>query len=241
MGTHSSTPVEAISFDLDDTLVQYKRSPGEVLQVSFDRLGLEPLFPVEQYYDRYDKFAERCDSMDELRAECFATLAAENGYESQLGRDVTDVFSDERDQSNVELLPSAERVLTTLSQDYQLAIVTNGAQDAQRQKIDAVNLEQWIDKVVIAGHETQPKPDPEPFYRVVQSLNTTPATTVHVGDSLETDIAGATAAGLDSVWISETTETRRFGPTYQINSLVDLLSLPWRSSSPSKSASSTCE
>ena len=226
MGTHD-TFAKAITFDLDNTLVQYERSPGTVLQATFDRLGLEPIFSVEQYYDRYDEFAERCDSMNQLRTECFATLAAENGYESQLGRDVADVFSDERDQSRVELLPSAERVLSTLSQDYQLAIVTNGAQDAQWQKIDAVNLEQWVDKVVIAGHETPPKPDPEPFHHVVQSLHTTPATTVHVGDSLETDIAGATAAGLDSVWISEASETRELEPTFRVNSLGDLLPLPW--------------
>lgn len=239
MDTQSRTSVEAISFDLDDTLVQYKRSPGEVLQATFDRLGLEPLFSVEQYYNRYDEFAERCDSMDELRAECFATLAVENGYESQLGRDVADAFSDERDQSNVELLPSAERVLNTLSDEYQLAIITNGAEDAQRQKIDAVDLEQWIDEVVIAGHETPPKPDQEPFHKVVQSLNTTAATTVHVGDSLKTDIAGATAAGLDSVWISKTTETREFRPTYRVDSLADLLPLLWDNISPSENESGT--
>lgn len=222
-----SRHVDAISFDLDDTLVQYERSPGEVLQASFDALGLEPIFSVEQYYARYDEFAERCDSMDELRAECFAALAAENGHESQLGRNVAAAFSEERDQSNVELLPGAERVLEKASQEHQLAIVTNGARDAQRQKIAAVNLDRWVDTVVIAGHEAPPKPDPEPFEHVLQSLNATPATTVHVGDSLETDIAGANAAGLDSVWVSEATDQREFEPTYHVGSLGELWPLPW--------------
>lgn len=235
MGNNSRKHVEAISFDLDNTLLRYRRSPGEVLQAAFDRLGLDPLFPVEQYYARYDEFAETCDSMDELRSECFAALAAENGYESHLGREVAEAFSDERDQSNVELLPAAERVLGKLSQENQLAIVTNGAQDAQQQKIDAVNLDRWVDAVVIAGHDTPPKPDPEPFDRAMQSLNTAPERTVHVGDSLETDIAGATAAGLDSVWISETSETREFDPTYRVESLDALWPLPWNSPTPFES------
>ncbi|WP_121744701.1 HAD family hydrolase [Natronorubrum halophilum] len=227
METPGNKRVEAISFDLDNTLVRYERSPGDVLQATFDKHGFEPIFSVEQYYARYDEFAETCDSMNELRSECFASLASENGYESQLGRDIAKAFSNERDQSNVELLPAADRILETLSREYRLAIVTNGAQDAQQQKISAVNLERWIDTVVIAGHDTPPKPSPESFRRVTRSLNAAPATTVHVGDSLETDIAGATAAGLDSVWISEDAPTREFDPTYRVDSLGDLFPSPW--------------
>lgn len=235
MGTHGRDRVEAITFDLDDTVLRYERSPGEVLRATFDRLDLDPIFSVEAYYARYDEFAETCDSMDELRAECFATLAVENGYERGLGREVAATFSEERDQSNVRLLPGAERVLEAASKDHRLAIVTNGARDAQEQKIAAVNLERWIDAVVVAGHDTPPKPDPEPFDRVVRSLDVTPATTVHVGDSLETDVAGATAAGLDAVWVSEPTETRGVDPTYRVDSIGDLWPLPWRNGSASGS------
>ena len=72
--------------------------------------------------------------MDQLRSECFAALTAENGCERQLGKDVAEVFSNERDQSNVEFFPSVTRLLDKLAQEYKLAIVTNGAQDAQQQK-----------------------------------------------------------------------------------------------------------
>nr|WP_239641858.1 HAD-IA family hydrolase [Haloterrigena salina] len=204
--------------------MQYKRSPGEVLQTSFEILGTEPLFSVEEYYARYDEFAEKCNSMNELRSECFAALADENGYERQLGRALADTFSDERDQTNVELLPSVSRVLNELNREYQLAIVTNGAPDAQQQKIDAVNLDRWIDTIVIAGHGVPPKPDPEPFERAIQSLNATPATVVHVGDSLETDIAGASAAGLDSIWISVSNSSEEYIPSHRIKSIDRLLS-----------------
>ncbi len=214
--------VEAISFDLDDTLIRYERSPGELLRVCFSHLDLEPIFSVEEYYARYDEFAETCDSMAELRSECFATLAAENGYERQLGKDVAAVFDDERDQSNVTLLPSAARLLDELAREYRLAIVTNGTRDAQQRKIEAVSLDRWVEAIVIAGHETPPKPAPEPFTRAVTSLDATVATTVHVGDSLATDIGGATAAGLDSIWVSESTDTRGYDPTVQVQSLDDL-------------------
>lgn len=217
--------IEAILFDLDDTLVEYERSPGELLRTSFEIAGSEPLFSVEEYYARYDEFAEKHGSMDELRAECFAALADENGYERQLGREVADAFGGERDQANVELLPSVARVLTELGRKYRLATVTNGAPDAQRQKINAVSLERWIDTIVVAGRDVPPKPAPEPFERAIQSLDATPATAVHVGNSLETDVAGAAAAGLDTVWIPDTDDAGEPAPTYRLDSIDGLLSL----------------
>lgn len=220
-------PTEAVLFDLDNTLVEYKRSPGEVLQASFEMLEHDPLFSVEEYYARYDEFASKCGSMEELRSECFAMLAAENGYERRHGKDVAETFQNERDQSNVELLPSVAHVLDELSREYQIAIVTNGAKDAQQQKIDAVNLERWIDTAVIAGYDVPPKPDPAPFECAVQSLDATPSTAMHIGDSLETDIAGATAAGLDSVWVSDSNDILGYDPTCQVDSIKEILLLPW--------------
>lgn len=226
--------IEAILFDLDDTLVQYERSPGEVLQRSFELVGCGPLFSVEEYYSRYDEFAEQYDSMDALRSACFAALAEANGNDRQLGRDVAETFSEERDQTRVELLPEVGHVLPELSRAYRLAIVTNGAADAQRQKIDAVNLHQWVDTVVVAGHETPPKPDTAPFEQAIDSIDATPATAVHVGDSLETDIVGAASAGLDSVWISASDSTGEHTPTHRIESVGELLSLPWVTGSSSR-------
>lgn len=218
--------VEAVTFDLDGTLLRYERSPGTVLERAFERAGVDPLFPVEEYYARYDEFAERSGSMDELRSACFATLAAENGHPKGLGREVAAAFADERDQSNVELLPGVAGVLEELSREVRLGIVTNGARDAQRTKIEAVGLKRWIDAVVVAGAETPPKPNSRPFERALRALETAPAAAVHVGDSLETDVAGAAAAGIDSVWVSEAPDARGHEPTYRVDSVADLCPLP---------------
>lgn len=225
MNPSSIESFDAISFDLDGTLIRYERSPGEVLRASFDRLGIEPIFSVDEYVARFDEFADTADSMADLRADCFGALASENGYERGLGREVAAVFCDERDQSRVELVPGAGSLLDELAREHQLAIVTNGARDAQRAKIDAVSLDQRVEAVVIAGHDAPPKPDPEPFERALQSLDAAPATAVHIGDSLETDIAGASAAGLASIWVSERTDTGCYDPTVRVDALGELRSL----------------
>ncbi|WP_323174668.1 HAD family hydrolase [Natrialba sp. PRR66] len=221
MRTDSPGAIEAVTLDLDGTLLRYERSPGTVLEVAFERAGVDPLFSADEYYARYDEFAERNDSMDDLRSDCFAVLAAENGYARRLGRVVAAAFSDERDQSNVELLPGAARALKELGREHRLAVVTNGTRDAQHRKIDAVGLERWIDTVV-AGHDAPPKPEPERFERAVRALDATPTTAIHVGNSLETDVAGASAAGLESVWLSDCAETGGYEPTYRIEPIGEI-------------------
>ena len=214
--------VEAITFDLDGTLLKYERSPGEVLQQAYKQCGIEPIFPVEDYYARYDEFAEEYDSQERLRAECFAALAAEHGVDPERGRAVATAFTDERDQSRVEFLSDAERVLTAASDRYQTAIITNGAADAQRQKIEAIGIDDHVETVVVAGAECPPKPGVEPFEQALTRLDVDPARAVHVGDTPETDVAGANATGMGSILIGEDSATD-IEPTAQSPSTAELL------------------
>ncbi|MXR50919.1 HAD-IA family hydrolase [Halovenus sp. WSH3] len=220
--------ISAVTFDLDNTLLEYERSPGEVLQRAYENLGVDPLFPVSEYYDRYDEFAAKYDSMTTLREECFATLASERGHEPERGRAVAREFEAERDQSRVAFVAGAERVLSVASDRYRTAIITNGAADAQRKKLAALGLGERVDAVVVAGAECPPKPSPKPFERALATLGVEPSTAVHVGDSLETDVAGANAVGAASVWIGEG-DPDRFDPIATVGSTQELLDLPWLS------------
>ena len=65
------------------------------------------------------------------------------------------------------------------------------------------------------------KPDPEPFKRVVESFGVA-AGTVFVGNSIEVDVAGVAATGLDSAWlpVKETASERT--PTYRVDRLGEV-------------------
>jgi len=217
--------LETILFDLDNTLVTYERPPGEVLKSAFDAVGCERLFPVSQYYARYDEFIQQHDSLADARAACFAVLAEEHGYDARLGRTVAAAFDSERDQSRTEFLPGAETVLEALSRTYRIGVVTNGARDTQRTKVESVGLDRWVDTVVVAGDEIPAKPSPEPIRRAVHALDGAVATTVHVGDSPESDVAAAEAAGVESVLISDGGRSPEFEPTHTIDSIDELPSL----------------
>ena len=227
-----SDPVRAVLFDLDDTLVRYRRSSETLLRESFAAVDIEPIFPVEAYYDRFREFADATESVAELRSACFAALCADRGRDPDLGRAVADAYAAERDHRDVEWLPGARDTLEALSDRHRIGVVTNSPRDAARQKIAAAGVDEYAETAVFAGHDTPSKPAVEPFRRALGALEADPERAVHVGDSIESDVAGANGAGLQSVLLAadgkyDTGSDGPNAPDYRITSLSALRSLPW--------------
>lgn len=222
--------VDTVLFDIDDTICEYRRSGAELLALAFDRQGVEPFFDVNEYYNRYDTLIETTDSVEMLRAECFAAIAEEHGRDPELGRAIASTYATERNHRNVRPLPGSREAITSLSRDYRLGIVTNGPPDTQAKKLDEIGVADAFEVVIHAGYDAPAKPDPEPFYRALSALDTTPESAVHVGNSLPSDVAGAQAAGLKAVWLSDGTNLRAepdHVPEYTLDSLSDLNERPW--------------
>jgi len=222
-----STATRAVLFDVDNTICEYRRSTPELLPVAFERAGEEPFFTVEEYWDRYAEYLERVDRMDELRERCFVALAEAHGVEPDAGRRVAEAYETARDHANVRFLEGMPEVLDRLSDRYRLAAVTNGPEDAQSKKLDALGVDQF-ERVVFAGFETPAKPDPTPFERALAAVDAAPSEAVFVGNSLEADVAGAHAAGLEAAWVRDGPVPEE-GPTpeYVLETPADLLDRPW--------------
>jgi len=193
--------IEAVLFDLDDTLAVYRRGQAELLAASFERAGVEPFFDAETYVERYDEYyGDGGVAVDQLRERCFTAICRELERDPQLGRELARHYAEERDQANVRYREGADAALSRIGGDVSIAVVTNGDEAMQRTKLDALGLRGQVNQVVYGGVETAPKPDPEPFERALAALNVPADRAVHVGNSLSTDVAGAHAAGLRSVW-----------------------------------------
>jgi len=220
--------IDAVTLDLDDTLVEYERPSSEVLAVAFEHADVEELFTASDYFARFDDFIEPGITVERLRSNCFAAIAEARGHDPELGRAVADEFALERDQSRVRFLPGARAALDALAAAHRLAIVTNGAPEMQRQKLAAVGLDEWVDEVVYAGYDLPAKPRPEAFHHVLDRLGVTPERAAHVGNSLDSDVRGAKAAGLTAVWVpADPAVTPDPVPDYAFESLADLREPPW--------------
>ena len=218
--------VDTVLFDIDDTLCAYRRSGAAVLAAAFEVAGVEPFFAIEDYYDRYSGFVDRTDSIRELRAACFAAIADERGRDHDRGRAVAAAYADERDQWAVDALPGAREAVDRLAADHRLGVVTNGAPEMQAKKLAVIDLDNAFEVVVHAGYDAPAKPDPAPFRRALDALDADPGSTVHVGNSLTSDVPGAQAAGLQAAWLADGS-TPDPEPEYTLDSMTDLHEPPW--------------
>lgn len=107
-----------------------------------------------------------------------------------------------------------------------LALVTNGAADVQRDKVDALGLVDWLDAIVISSEVGTAKPDRRLFDRALEELAVRRGNVWHVGDNLITDVGGAQRAGIPAVWLNRLGLTRAQDqpqPDLEIRSLHELV------------------
>ena len=84
---------------------------------------------------------------------------------------------------------------------HQLGALSNAAVEYQALKLAAVGL--VADVPMLVGVDTLGvgKPDPRVFVEACRRLGTEPGRTVYVGDELDIDARGASAAGLHGIWL----------------------------------------
>jgi HAD superfamily hydrolase (TIGR01549 family) len=126
------------------------------------------------------------------------------------------------------LYDDAREVVGQLTGRLPLALITNGAADTQREKLKALAIESYFDSVVVSGEHGVAKPDAAIFRHALDALGVAPDEALHVGDSLEADVAGALNAGLTAVWLNRHGEERDAShpaPHHEITSLTELLHL----------------
>ncbi|MFJ8432808.1 HAD family hydrolase [Kitasatospora sp. NPDC094019] len=101
-------------------------------------------------------------------------------------------------------LPGVPEALAALrAAGWPIAVVTNGSTDIQRAKLTRTGLLPAVDAVVVSEEAGTRKPAPEIFHLAAARLGRTlTPTDWMVGNNPATDIRGAHATGLHSIWIT---------------------------------------
>jgi putative hydrolase of the HAD superfamily len=142
----------------------------------------------------------------------------------ELARELGEFFRADRKHRHL-VFPESHAVLQQLRSRVKLGMITNGASDIQREKIEGSGLAGYFDAILVSGEEGFGKPKPEIFRLAIDRLGVDEASAVMVGDSLARDIAGAAAVGIRSVWVNRmgSKATDRFpAPDAEMSDLVGL-------------------
>lgn len=123
-----------------------------------------------------------------------------------------------------DLLPGARELLEELTPDATLALVSNGIGEVAAAKIARLDLDRYFGAIVVSGDVGTSKPHPEIFDIVFDRLGQPhKSTTLMIGDSLTSDIAGGINYGIDTCWYApDSPPTATSDATYRVGSLGEI-------------------
>jgi len=223
--------------DFDDTLYDTHGNAVIALRETFEAFRLDRYFPDPQvFYDTYwtanidlwSRYSKGEITRDYLIIERFRRpLNVGVGLEvtEQLCLDIGDKFLDFC-STKPGVVEGAHELMDYLRRrDYRMHMTSNGFHEVQYKKLAACGLKDYFDTVILSEDAGANKPSKQFFDYAFQLSGASPATTLMIGDNLQTDILGALSAGLDAMlfnrWDVEPTDIPQ-APTYVVSSLNEI-------------------
>jgi putative hydrolase of the HAD superfamily len=201
-----------VFFDATDTLLRVRGSVGAVYAPVAARHGLQAT-PVE--IDRAFRAAiasappaafpeARTDEIPALERRWWRDVVQRTfepfGAFPRFAAFFDEVFELFRGTAAWELLPGARETLAALAvQGRRLGIVSE-MDGRLHDALAAFQLDSLFDAVALSTREGAVKRDGGLFHRALELARASPARSAHAGDSLESDVEGARAAGLTAIY-----------------------------------------
>jgi len=223
--------IKAISFDVDDTLWDFKTVMTRALKITLNELHkLDPtaaqLLDIERLIqirlDVFERLKGIETNLERLRLEAFKeSLASIGRRNDEIAKRLNDVYFQNR-FTDIGLYDDVLPTLNTLRTQFILGILSNGNSYPEKCGLDGI----FSFTVFSQDHRIE-KPDPRLFAIAAEQAGCRLDELLHVGDSIETDIAGAVAADVRSVWLNRhnAANSTSFIPNYEIPSLRNLLEI----------------
>jgi putative hydrolase of the HAD superfamily len=208
------TPLpRALLFDLDDTIVRESAGGEDLWAEMCDafaaRAGVSPAALHAAVLSARDWFWG--DGAREKRGrlampwarravaeEAFRRLGLRNLADAHA---LGDAFTRTRSE-RMQFFAGARETLQELrARGHQLALITNGGAEFQREKIERFCLAPLFDVVLVEGEIGFGKPDPRIFARALRALGAEPRDALMTGNDLHSDVLGAKRAGVRAAWV----------------------------------------
>ena len=212
-------PIRAILFDLFDTLVDLEMEALPEVTINGARVrstyGILHRVLADLASIGFDDFALRLREVDRERARLqregreYPTLERFGELVRRLGIDdpLLPARLTEAHMGQIvrcaRYQPEHPGILSRLRKRYVIGICSNFSHTPTAvHTLEQAGLLPHLDAIVISEEAGWRKPRPEIFLEALRRLDVAPGESVHVGDRLDADVAGAAALGMRTVWLT---------------------------------------
>lgn len=221
--------IKVISFDGDMTLWDFNKVMRHSLSLALEELRRR--VPNQASSDlTIDKMIEIRNSVaaelsgkvfniEDIRFHAFKRTVESIGYADDALAAKLNVLYLKHRFEDIELYPDVIPILDILRSDFSIGLLSNGNGYPER-----CGLPDRFNFVVFSQDVGVEKPHAGIFHAACRNAGCDPCELMHIGDSLESDVAGANGIGAVSVWLNRDAKQNESGivPDYEIRSLTEL-------------------
>ena len=224
--------------DFDDTLYDTHGNAVIALGETFRAFRLDRYFDNPQvFYDAYwmanidlwSRYSKGEITRDYLIVERFRRPLSEgkgNEITEKLCLEMSDRFLDYC-SSKPGVVEGAHELMDYLrGKGYRMHICSNGFHEVQYKKLAACGLRDYFDTIILSEDAGVNKPSPLYFDYALSQSGANRATTLMIGDNLQSDILGALSAGIDAMFFNRYPEHEKSQEaTYTVTSLREIMNI----------------
>lgn len=224
--------ISTISFDGDMTLWDFQKVMRHSLKHTLAALQKQRPTPrvlkltIDEMIAIREQFAEEVKgelwNLEEIRRQAFErTLEYVGCPDKDLAVHLNAIYLKHRFE-DVELYPDVVPTFDILAPHFKLGLLSNGNTYPERCGLDG-----RFAFVVFSQDVQVEKPHPRIFEVTAERADCELAEMLHVGDSLENDVAGARNVGVPSVWLNRDgiPNDTKVQPDYEVASLSEILTI----------------
>lgn len=217
-----------IFFDIDRTLFDYDHAVDRAMEdfyaefsgdlnMDLAEFKREWVAQYERYWPQYELGTLSLKEQRILRIQgLFAPKRITTVEAEKYARFHNDAYV-----SHWRLFPDTLPLLDHLKEE-RLGVISNGNVERQQAKLRRSGILDRFQVVVISAAFGCAKPDSRIFHTACELAGDLPACSTHIGDNLNADIAGASGAGLNAIWVNRTAAPSRDDLT-EVTDLTQLI------------------
>ena len=219
MGNRLTKSYKAVFIDWDDTIGDFVGAAKRALRDMYEKYNLSDHFASHEEFvslykphnlELWDKYGKDLVTKEYLSFDRFfyplmhgskiATVDCQRSTICALAERLSEDFLN-LTTNYFSLLDGAEELVRYLADKYPLTVVTNGFVEVQYEKFEKSGLQDCFAHIVLSEEVGCQKPNPRIFEEALRRNELAAEDVIMIGDSWNSDIQGASNAGIDQIWV----------------------------------------